>query len=533
MNGFGGTTALLRLAGRRDRVIVPVSVLALTAFVAGSARATTELYPDVATASTALATTLENPALVAMYGPVSSLTLDAFATFKSVLLGAVFLCLLAFVVVRRHTRTEEEAGRLELLGAGAVGRRAALGSAVILGTAAVLATALLTSAASIAVGLDPAGSVALGVAWTIIGLSWVGITAVSAQLTESARGTAGFAVGALGIAFLLRAVADTAGDASPLRHLVWLSPLGWGERVAPYGANRVGLLALGLIAYAVLLAAAFALQSRRDLGSGVLASRPGPARGTLTSVGALNRRLVRGTVLGWAVAFGVLGLALGSIAGSVEAFVDSPETLDLLRAIGGDTGSVVDLYFATELHIVAVVSAALGIVLVNRIHTEEVSGRAEALLAGPVPRLVWARGLVVAAVVSPALVLTLAAALAGVVDGLRTGDVGGSVARLVLAAWATLPAVWVCVAVAVLLVGHLPDLTGLAWAALIAFFVVGEFGDLLGLPAVVRAVSPFSHLSALPGGRLEVLPLVVLVAIAVAAGVAGLAGLSRRDLRTD
>ena len=530
MNGFGGTTALLRLAGRRDRVLVPVSVLALAAFVAGSARATTELYPDATTASAALATTLENPALVAMYGPISSLTLDAFATFKSVLLGAVFLCLLAHAVVRRHTRVEEEAGRLELLGAGAVGRRAALASAALLGTAAVLAAALLTSVASMAVGLDPAGSVALGVAWTTIGLTWVGITAVAAQLTESARGTAGFAIGALGVAFLLRAVADTAGDGSPLRHLVWLSPLGWGERVAPYGANRVGLLGLGVLAYAVLLAAAFALQSRRDLGSGVLPSRVGPGRGTLTSVGALNRRLVRGTVVGWAVAFGVLGLALGSIAGSVETFVESPETLALLRAMGGDTGSVVDLFFVTELHVVAVVAAALGIVLVNRIRAEEVSGRAEALLAGPVPRLVWARGLVGAAVVAPALVLTLAASLAGVVDGARTGGVGGSVVRLVLAAWATLPAVWVCVAVAVLLVGLLPDLTGLAWAALIAFFAVGELGDLLGLPAAARALSPFAHLPALPGGLLDPLPLAVLLVVAVALGTVGLAGLRRRDL---
>ena len=189
--GLTGTPSLLRLAMRRDRVLVPVSAVALAGFVAMSAEATFRLFPDLAAAQESMASTLANPALVAMYGPISSLGIDSIATFKSVLLGAVFLALLAYVVVRRHTRTEEEAGRLELLGAGVVGRRAALGAAVLLGTGAVVLTVALTVLWSVAVGLDAAGSVALGVSWLVMGLSWVGVTAVAAQLTSSARGTAG------------------------------------------------------------------------------------------------------------------------------------------------------------------------------------------------------------------------------------------------------------------------------------------------------------------------------------------------------
>ena len=207
--------SLLRLAARRDRVLVPVSAFGLAAFVALSAKATFELFPDLGAAQASMAPTLSNPALVAMYGPISSLGIDSIATFKSVLLGGVFLALLAYVVVRRHTRTEEEAGRLELLGAGVVGRRAALTAAVLLGTAAVLLTVVLTVVWSIAVGLDPAGSVALGVTWLVIGLSWVGVTAVAAQLTSSTRGTAGWSLGALAVAFLVRAVGDTAAARQP------------------------------------------------------------------------------------------------------------------------------------------------------------------------------------------------------------------------------------------------------------------------------------------------------------------------------
>ncbi|MFC7594518.1 ABC transporter permease [Terrabacter sp. GCM10028922] len=529
-SGLTGTATLLRLAARRDRVLIPVSVLALAGVVASSAQATIDLYPNPQGAIGAVRTALENPALVALYGPISSLTLDAFATFKTVLMGAVFLSLLAYVVVRRHTRTEEEEGRLELLGAGVVGRRAPLAAAVLLATGAVLATALLTTAAAVGVGLDRGGSVALGVAWLTIGLTWVGVTAVAAQLTETARGTAGFALGALGVAYLLRAVGDTAAAGSPLRALTWLSPLGWGEKVSAYGENRLWVLALGVVAYAGLVLAAFALLERRDLGSGVLPSRPGPARGGLSSVEGLTLRLARGTLVGWLVAFVLLGGLVGSMAGNVQDFVDSPETAEMLRKLGGGGGTIVDTFFATEIHVAAVAASALGIALVTRMRSEEGSGRLEPLLASPVGRLRWALAHLGLALAATTCVMVALGLVAGVVDGRRTGDVVGTVGALAGAAISTLPATWVCVALAVLLVGALPRLTGLAWAALIVFLVLGELGALMGLPTWLTAISPFDHLPALPGGTLDVLPLVVLVVVAAVVAGLGLTALRRRDI---
>lgn len=528
--GLTGTMSLLRLAARRDRVLVPVSAFGLAAFVALSAQATFDLFPDLKTAQASMAPTLANPALVAMYGPISSLGIDSIATFKSVLLGAVFLALLAYVVVRRHTRTEEEAGRLELLGAGVVGRRAALAAAVLLGTVAVLLTVVLTVAWSIAVGLDPTGSVALGVTWLVIGLSWVGVTAVAAQLTSSTRGTAGWSLGALAVAFLVRAVGDTAAADSPVRFLSWLSPLGWGVKVSPFGENRFAVVVLGVALYAGLVVAAFALLDRRDLGAGVLPSRAGHERSSIATPGGLTRRLARGTLVGWLVAYVVLGLVLGSIAGSVETFVDSPQVADMLRAMGGAAGSITDLFFSTELHFAAIGASALAIALITRMHTEEATDRLEALLATPMRRVVWALGHVAIAVLATAVVLVVSATVAGIVHGADAGAVGETVGRLVGAALSTLPAVWVAMAVALLLYGALPRFTGLAWAALIIFLLLGEFGDLLDLPGWLVDLSPFTHLPALPGGSLSWTPLVALTLVAAALGAAGLAALRRRDI---
>lgn len=530
MNGLTGTGRLLRLAARRDRVLIPVSIIVLVVFVAGSAQATFELYPDTQSAMGAMGSIFENPALVAMYGPLTSHTIDSFAVFKTILLGAVFLCLLAYIVVRRHTRTEEEAGRLELLGAGVVGRRAPLAAAVLLGVAAVLATALLTTVASIQVGLDPAGSVALGVAWLTIGLTWVGVTALAAQLTETTRGTATITLGALGLAFLVRAVGDTAPEGSALRSLTWLSPLGWGEKVEPYGVNRLWPLALGVAAFVVLTAVAFRLLERRDLGAGIIPPRPGPATGSMRSVTGLTTRLARGTVVGWVVTAVVLGSVVGSIAGNVEAMLSDPSTEELLRKLGRGTGSLVDAFFAAELHIASVAVAGLGISLVTRLRSEESSGRAEPLLATATTRIRWALAHLAVAVAATTVVMALIGLVAGAVDGRRTGDVGGSVASLVGASVAMLPAIWVCVAIAMLLVGIAPRLTGLVWAFLIGFLLLGEFGTILGLPDWVTNLSPFGHIPSLPGGTVTPAPFVALLVVATVVAGSGVVALRRRDV---
>ena len=48
MNDFAGTATLVRLALRRDRVLLPVWIIVFVSMAAGSAKASIDLYPDVA-----------------------------------------------------------------------------------------------------------------------------------------------------------------------------------------------------------------------------------------------------------------------------------------------------------------------------------------------------------------------------------------------------------------------------------------------------------------------------------------------------
>lgn len=529
MSGYAGTGTLVRLALRRDRVLVPLSVVGLAVLAGSSAQATVALYSDPAQAVAAARAVAASPALVAMYGPVADpQNQDSVAVFKTGLMGAVFVALLAFAVVRRHTRTEEESGRTELVGAGVVGRRAPLAAAVLFAGAAVLATGLLAAAGLVAVGLGAAGSLAFGVGWIGLGLSFTGITAVAAQLTTTSRGCSAWTLGALGLAYVLRAVGDTSTGAATT--LTWLSPIGWLEKLEIFGANRFVVALVPLAFTIVMTGLAVLLLERRDLGAGLLPTPSGPDRAgpALRSPLALAWRLQRVALLGWATGLALLGFVIGAVATNIGALVDTPQVQDMLRAMDGDAATLSDVFLSTEVRFVAVVAAAYGISAALRLRSEEVALHSEQLLATGVTR--WAL------LTSHSLVAMLGSAALMVVFGIMLAlgygrqSVGPALGHLMPTALATVPAVWVCVGLALVIFGSLPRVVILAWALLAGFLVVGELGPLLRLPQAVIELSPFSHGAVVPGGEVQAVPLAVLTALAAALVVAAAAAFRMRDI---
>ncbi|MEO7269776.1 MAG: polyketide antibiotic transporter [Knoellia sp.] len=515
MSTLTGTGTLLRLAWRRDRVLIPASLLALTALSVGSAQATIDLYPTDEAARDGLGAVLANPSIIAMYGPIAAENRDALSVFKTVLMGAVFVGLLAYAVVRRHTRVEEEVGRLELVGAGVVGRRAPLTAAMTLASLAVVGAALLTTAGLIAVGLDPAGSIAMGVAWTIAGLAMVGVTAVAAQLTTSARACAGIALSALAAMFVLRAIGDTAGGSAEV--ISWASPLGWASKVGAYGDNRFWILGLAVLLAAALVGLAFSLLDRRDVGSGLFPSRPGQARASdrLGTPLGLVWRLDRPSAIGWLAAFVILGGVLGGLVTSVADMASDQSVVDMLKTLGGSAGTITDIFLATEFAFVGVAAAAAGISLALRLASEERSGRSEPVLAAATSRNSWLGAHALHAFTLPtALLLALGLVVALVSGG--QGDVPG-VGGLLGAAAARLPAIAVMVSVALLAAAAVPNWASpIGWGGLAVAFGLGELGATIGLPDWLVKVSPFAHVPQLPGGDWSATPTIVMCAIAAA-----------------
>jgi len=527
---FQGTRPLVRLALRRDRVIVPASLAVFIALAASSATATIGLYPTVASRVQAAAAINNAPALVALYGRLYDPTsIGELAMLKTISFGAAMVAVLAMVLTVRHTRTEEEAGRLELIGAAAVGRRAPLTAALGLAAGTVLVLGLLSAAALVASGLPLAGSVAFGLSWTATGCAFAAVAALAAQLTTSAR-TANAITGAtIGAAYLLRAVGDAAGHAGP-QWASWVSPLGWAQQIRPFAGNRWWVLALFVPFTIATAGAAFALNARRDAGAGMLADRPGPATAAahLRSPVALAWRLHRGLLAAWAAAFVVLGLVLGGIASNVGSFLTSPQARDLITRLGGLHG-LTDAFIAAELGFAGVLASAYGIQAAGRLRSEETADHLEPLLATATGRVAWACSHLAFALLGTVALLTATGLGAGVARMAQTGD-AAAVGQLVVSALAQVPATWVLTGIVVAAFGVAPRLSAAGWVALVAFVLIGEFGSVLRLAQPILDLSPFAHIPKLPGSKFAPAPLVWLTLLAAGLTVIGLVTFRRRDI---
>lgn len=529
-DGFAGTGALVRLALRRDRVMLPIWLAVFVSMAASAAEATVGLYPTTGPLTQAARTFNGSQSLVALYGRIYDPTsVGALAMVKLGGLGAIFVAVLAVFTVVRHTRAEEEAGRLELVGATVVGRRAPLTAALLVVVAANAVLALLTALGLIATGLPADGSFAFGLAWAGVGIAFAAIAAVTAQLTVTARAANGLAIAILGLVYVLRAVGDTADRTGP-RWLTWLSPIGWGQQFRPYAGNRWWVLLITIAFAVVVTVAAYALVARRDMGAGLVPDRPGPATATprLRSPLALAWRLQRGALLAWVGAFALLGLVFGNMATSVGGFLTSQQARDVVARLSGTKG-LTDAYLALILGIVGVVASAYGVQAAMRLRSEETSLHAESLLATPATRRRWLMSHAAVALGGTALLMLVAGLTAGVAYAAHLGD-AGEAGRVLVAALVHIPAAWVLTGIVVAAVGIAPRWAGAGWAALVAFVLLGEIGPLLRLDQRVMDASPFAHVPRLPGGTLDATPVLVLTGIAALLIVAGLAGVRRRDI---
>lgn len=527
MTTYAGAADLTRQALRRDRVLVPVWVVLLGLLCYASAAATPGLYDTTAERVHAAEAINGNPAVVALYGPIMDpRSIGELAMTKMTVLYAVFVAILAIVLVRRHTRVEEESGRLELLAGTAVGRDAPLASALVEATVVSLVVGLVAAAMDVAGGLPVTGSLAFGASWVGTGLVATGVSAVTCQLSASARTCAAVAAAVVGVLYVLRAV----GDAS-VGWLSWLSPFGWNTRLRAWSDPRWWVLLLDVALAVVLVAAAQLLRGRRDLGHGLVAARPGPAVGSprLTDALALAVKVHSAALVIWTVALGCLGLVFGAIAPGVDDLLDSGDAQDVIARLGG-TGAVADALAAAVLWIVALLATCFAITVIGHAAADESAGRAEEVLATATSRSRWflAAG---AVALGGALWLLAVAGLAmwagygaaGAGEGAHTG-------RLLPGALAWAPAVWLVAALAALIFAVRRIWTVVAWALPALFLALSLIGELVDLPGWVTGVSPYAHVPQMPTAPFATTPELVLTALAAAVLGAAWWRFIRRDI---
>lgn len=519
---LAGTGALLRLALRRDRVMMPVWVLVVAGLVLSMPGALEQTYGTAAERAGAMRSMNANSSMRALYSPVFGDSLGALSAWRIGVYAAILAAVMSLIIVVRHTREEEETGRQEMLSAAMVGRRAPLTAALLAAFVANAAVGLLIAGGM--AGQGSAGALALGLGVAGTGMLFATMAAIVAQLTESARLAKGLTSGALGAAYVLKAAGD-AGSEGGSSALTWVSPLGWAENLRAYAGERWWVLLLITAAVVAQGAVAYGLAGRRDVGMSFLPTRPGPASGRLASAGGLAWRLQRGSVLGWTLGFLASGVVFGGMAeGAADIVGDNENTRDIIERMGGQAG-LTDAFLATMVGMLGMVASLYVVASVLRLHGEESSQRAEPVLANAVGRLRWAAGHLVIAFGGAVLLMLVGG------SGLALGY-GSDLGPILGACLVQVAAVWVLGGLAVLLVGAVPRAAVAAWGVAGVCLAIGWIGPALDLPQAAMNLSPYGHLPKLPGSAMAWGPVTALLATAAALTTAGLAGLRRRDLTT-
>lgn len=520
---------LLRFNWRQNwlaSIIWTLSVVGITVIIAD---AFVNLFGSEAERST-MAQTLENPAMVAMVGPVYGIdnyTTGAMMANQMLLFTAIVLGIMSILMVTKLTRKQEEEGKYELIRSMPVGRLSSLSSALMLVALVNVVIGLATAISLIVVnveGIDVEGSIMYGAVLTVTGLMFTGITAVITQLTETSRSTLGLSIAVLLVTYFVRAIGDVSSEVLSLA-----SPLGLVLRAEVYVENYWWPIIVSVVITLVLTILAFYLHNRRDLGAGLLPSKPGKKEASklLLSPLGLLLRLQRTQIISWLVAMLFLGASYGSVLGDLESFFADNEMFQQL--LGDHPAYTMTEQFITMLMVILSIFATIPMVVsFLRVRGEEKKERNDHLLTTGISRytlLSHYLGIsVVVGVVSLFIALYSLWAAGSVVM-----DEAIPLENILKAGMSYLPAMLIILAIANLLFAFVPKWTPLVWAYLVFSFFTVYLGGMIDIPEWLANISSFNHIPQLPVEEFTWIPLIVLMAIGIIALIVSQFGYRSRD----
>lgn len=506
----------------------------------GSMPALTEFYATAEQRLEYAATSAPSVIARAFGGPVQGPTLGSIAMVELFVFTAILIAFMSTLAIVRHTRQNEELGASELIGSAIVGRYAQLTAAltVVIGLNVVvglLLFAILTGSSDLPVS----GVFGMTAGWVLIGVFFAGVAAITAQVAETTRGANGMAGGTIGAFFLLRAVGDAFGTANPdglsasSSWPTWLSPFGWGTLVEPFSGQRWWLLGLLAVSSLICFGVAVLILRRRDVGSGLIATRPGlaTAKQWLSSPLGLAWRLQRGVLYGWLIGYIVFGLLAGFMAVEFSDLLADNEAF--LEYLGSAGGNVTDIFFSSMFNIGALIAAGYTLQALLRLRSEETNGYAESLFGAATGRIRWLLSHVTVALVGTVLLLTTFGFLAGVSFMIAGDATASDVWRLTASTMVQIPALVAFGAFMILLFGLLPRyVLGVTWGVFVIYLLINQLGVLLKLPQWVINLSPFTHVPLAPSNDIQFLPLIWLLVAGFVMAAAGIIGFTRRDIYT-
>jgi ABC-2 type transport system permease protein len=514
---------------RLTRRGVGLLALSLAVYVAVEVASFVQTYPDEASRQR-LAEFGDQPAVRMLQGiPHAVETVGGFVVWDGGWFMEAIIGVWALLVASRLLRGEEESGRGEMLGGGSASgvRLAATGVLTVLSGCLVAGMAVFVTI--VLPSKDAWGSLLFAAGLAGLGAVLVGVTAVAAQLVLTRRRVIAVAAGFLGVAFVLRMVANSGDERL---WVGWLTPFGWMDRLRAFGDNRAAVLLLYLAVTGVLVWGALALRARRDSGDALLHVdkdvRPRPL--LLQSPVRFAWRLTWGVLLAWALGIAFYSFFIGTLVKAMgDVLADDPAYTAYLELMGISKGEIYGGMVAVMAVVIALVISLYAAFRMGAVRNEEASERAEHLLTRPLSRSRWLGGHLVLALVGVAALSLVNAVVMWL--GVVVTDAPIGLADMVEASLNLLPVILLFGGVAVAMFGLAPRLTIAVPAAAVAVaYVLSFVGPALDLPGWVTGLSPFYHVALVPVAGYAVTQGLVMLGIASLATAVGWVAFTRRDL---
>lgn len=529
-NVMQGFLPLTKLLFRKDRIKILIWLVCVTGITFASALAYKDVYKTDADIK-GFAITMENPAMQAMLGP--GYELEEYTSIAQVfghellLFTVIAVAVMNILFVSRATRGDEEEGQMELVMALSVGRLSYIMAAVAEAVTVNLLLALGTGFGLYTLGLEGftlEGSLLYGALLGGSGLFFAGITALFAQLMETARGATGYSFAVLIASYVIRAVGD-----AEVEMLSLFSPLGWVSRAYVFVDNHWGPVILFAGAAVILILVSFYLNSVRDLFSGFFR----PKRGKIHASPYIKNPLgfvlhqQRMNIIAWALGIFFLSAAFGSIMGELESYFSDLELMQMM--FQHDQFSFMEQFSALLMGIMALFGVIPGMICVLGLKGEEKKNRTELIFSRPVSRnTVMATYISAAAVIT--VIMQLMTALGFWFAGSAVMDEAFTAGDIFRSALVYFPAMWSVIALTTFLTGSVPRFSATVWLYFGFCFLVVYFKETLQMPEWLVNLSVFEHIPEYPLEDITVKPVVILILLAAAVSIAGFFGYNRRDL---
>lgn len=529
---FEGTVTQIRFIFRKDWLSSAIWIFSFIAIVVFAALAYDNYFSspdDIAN----MMTMFGNPAMVALLGPVEingTPTISNVFAANFLLLGISAIIIMNILFVIRNTRDDEEKGHQELLRALPVGRLSNLSSTLISITLVNFVLFLLSSGVLLLLGFFiPAfsiqGSFLFGAAVGIIGIVFASASAIICQLFSDARTAMIVSFFFFLFTYFLRAIGDV-----QIPILSFFSPLGIILKISCFAQNNWWPVLTLIVLTLVLATIALCFNAIRDGNQGlIILKKQAKSSKLLTNHFTLALRLLRPTLLSWAIGLVLIGGVYGSVMGSLEEFINDNEFLKKIL-VPPEGHTYVEMYITMIIMILSVASSIPAVGIIARLANEEKARRYENIISKKLSRFQILAHYSLISFISSFLFLFLT------MLGLWSSSIlmmeePISFFSMFSSTMIYLPAVLIIVSISIFLLGVLPKKVPTIIYSYLGFsFLILYMGKILSFPEWTKYLTPFGFIPQLPIDKISFCPIFVLLVLAGSLTSAGFVLYRKRDL---